>query len=122
MRDLSRRSFLKGLTLALAAIPLRPVSSLAQRGTTQFFSREKADRSKRVIVVGAGLAGLTAAYELSRAGHDVTILEARNRAGGRVFTVREFADGLVAEGGAEFIDDVHDYALKYVNERSEEHT
>ncbi len=58
---------------------------------------------RRVIVVGAGLAGLATAYELTEAGHDVTILEARNRAGGRVYTLRApFADGLYAEAGAMF--------------------
>ena len=43
---------------------------------------------KRVIVLGAGLAGLSAAYEIDKAGHDVTVLEARSRPGGRVFTIR----------------------------------
>ncbi|MBD0301341.1 MAG: FAD-dependent oxidoreductase, partial [Tolypothrix sp. T3-bin4] len=43
--------------------------------------------SKRVIVVGAGLAGLTAAYELTCAGFDVQLFEARERVGGRVQTV-----------------------------------
>ena len=47
-----------------------------------------------MIIVGAGISGLVAGYELSRAGHDVTILEARNRVGGRVFTLRTpFSDG-----------------------------
>ena len=55
---------------------------------------------KRVIVLGAGLAGLVAAYELKQRGHDVTVLEAQNRVGGRVFTCREFAPGLYAEFGA----------------------
>ena len=49
----------------------------------------------RVIVLGAGMAGLVAASELVRAGHDPVILEARQRVGGRVFTMREpFAPGL----------------------------
>lgn len=48
-------------------------------------------RRKSVIILGAGLAGLSAAYKLSQAGHDVTILEARTRAGGRVHTLREAA-------------------------------
>ncbi|WP_033288860.1 flavin monoamine oxidase family protein [Amycolatopsis jejuensis] len=47
----------------------------------------------RYIVVGAGLAGLTAALELSQEGHDVVILEAADRPGGRVRTARGLADG-----------------------------
>lgn len=55
----------------------------------------------RVAVVGAGLAGLACALELTEAGHDVTVFEARARPGGRVRTLREtFADGLTAEAGA----------------------
>jgi len=112
----SRRDFLKTLSLAIAAIPLRPTFAAAQAGTTKFFSRQKTDHPKKVIVIGAGLAGLTAAYELTKSGHDVTILEARNRAGGRVFTVREFADGLYAECGGEWIEDNHEYLLRYAEE------
>jgi monoamine oxidase len=57
-----------------------------------------------VVVVGAGLAGLVCADELQRAGYTVTVLEARNRPGGRVYTVRKgFASGQHAEGGGEFI-------------------
>ena len=42
----------------------------------------------RVVIVGGGFAGLTAAYELSKAGAQVTVLEARNRIGGRVLSVQ----------------------------------
>jgi monoamine oxidase len=70
---------------------------------------------QRVIVVGAGLAGLSAAYELTQAGHNVIILEARTRAGGRVFTMREpFADGLYAEAGAMQVFDNHQLTMKYI--------
>jgi len=68
---------------------------------------------KRVIIIGAGMAGLVAGYELARAGHDPLILEAQNRVGGRVYTLRKFAPGLYAEAGAMRIPRVHDLTLGY---------
>jgi monoamine oxidase len=56
----------------------------------------------RVVVIGAGFAGLAAADELRRAGSEVTVLEARNRVGGRVWS-RQLENGAVIEMGAEFI-------------------
>jgi monoamine oxidase len=56
----------------------------------------------RTAVVGAGLAGLTAARELARAGADVVVLEARERVGGRVWS-RELGNGAIVEMGAEFL-------------------
>ena len=64
--------------------------------------------ARRVVVVGAGLAGLAAAHELATHGRAVTVVEARGRAGGRVWTARDrFLDGQHAELGAEFIDGDH---------------
>src|SRR6476619_3277262 len=73
-------------------------------------------RPAKVIVLGAGMAGLTAAYELQRAGHEPIILEAQNRVGGRIKTLREpFTHGLYAEAGAMRIPKVHDLTLHYVH-------
>lgn len=70
---------------------------------------------KKIIIIGAGLAGLSAAYELTQASHDVTILEARSRPGGRVHTLRDpFAEGVYAEAGATRIPNHHHITLKYV--------
>jgi len=55
---------------------------------------------RHVVIVGAGMAGLTAGLLLKEAGHTVTILEARNRLGGRVYTYRGFAGRMYGEFGA----------------------
>ena len=85
-------------------------------------------RAKSVVVLGAGIAGLVAAYELRRAGWDVTVLEARERIGGRVWTVRGgdrieqigrpdqicgFSKGLYLNAGAARIPTAHHVILGY---------
>ncbi len=62
----------------------------------------------KIAVIGAGLAGLTAAHALRRAGHDADVFEASARLGGRCFSERAaFADGQIAERGGEFLDTAH---------------
>jgi monoamine oxidase len=59
-------------------------------------------RVRRIIVAGAGIGGLSCAYELQRRGHDVTVLEASARTGGHVLTFRTgLDDGLYVDAGAE---------------------
>lgn len=85
--------------------------SEAEGGTT---GEPTGGPSNRVLVLGAGLAGLSAAYELQQMGYEVTILEVRDRVGGRVWTKRDgFEDGQFAEIGAVRIPDVHDRTLAY---------
>src|SRR6266851_3106606 len=55
------------------------------------------------VVVGAGAAGLMTARELARAGKHVTVLEARDRCGGRIYALPTEEFGYKAEGGAEFV-------------------
>jgi monoamine oxidase len=107
---MKRREFLKQTALAAGCAVTAPVAHA--------FARDRRGRKgapRKVVIVGAGLAGLAAGYELTEAGHDVTILEAQARPGGRVRTLREpFSDGLHAEAGAMNVYDTHDWTLKYV--------
>lgn len=90
-RRTSRRDFLK---MAAATLVL-PGLARAQ------------SRSQRVLVVGAGLAGLACAHELHKAGFAVEVLEARHRLGGRVLSLGDFTPGVPIEGGAELIGSNH---------------
>jgi len=76
----------------------------------------RGDRPARVIVVGAGMAGLVAASELRRAGHDPVLLEGQQRVGGRILTLREpFAPGLWAEAGAMRIPRSHRLTMALID-------
>jgi len=76
--------------------------------------------SKRVIVAGGGIAGLSCAYELVKRGHQVTVLEASGRTGGHVRTLHDpFQDGLYVDAGAEnfqMVGKAYDLYRSYVKE------
>lgn len=106
---INRRDFLKELGLSAAAATLIPGVSVARsRGGLR-----PAAVPQNIVVLGAGLAGLSAAYELELAGHNVTILEARKKAGGRVRTLREFSGGLYAEAGPVSFPSDHRFTFDY---------
>lgn len=70
-----------------------------------------------MLILGAGMAGMSAAVELIKLGHDVTILEGQMRAGGRIKTERSsFANGLYADMGAARIPEDHEWTMKYIKE------
>ncbi|MFE9628955.1 flavin monoamine oxidase family protein [Streptomyces sp. NPDC006527] len=97
----TRRSFMHGLGVtggaglaygAMASIGLAPTAAAAPararggQGMADLIGRVKG--SPKVVILGAGPAGLCSAYELKKAGYDVTLLEARTRPGGRVHSIR----------------------------------
>ena len=97
-------------------------------GAKDFELPKHSGQGRSVIVLGAGIAGLVAAYELQRAGYQVTVLEARDRVGGRVWTVRggdriehigrpdqraAFDRGLYFNAGAARIPSSHHLILDY---------
>jgi monoamine oxidase len=92
----SRRRFLQQSVAASAAL------MLAACGPARMLAKSRDDD---VIIVGAGVAGLTAAWRLRQAGVGVKLYEAQERVGGRMFSLRDhFADGQVCELGGELID------------------
>jgi monoamine oxidase len=133
-RGFSRRMFLEGLSsVGGSALLMAGMSALgfdiASAATAP--PDLSGGGGKKVVVLGAGLAGLTAAYELTRAGYQVTLLEARSFAGGRCQTARkgfqltelggetqncDFDDGLYINHGPWRIPYHHRSTLHYTKE------
>ena len=111
--SMERRTFL----FAAGSLMVSGLGGCASTRGGMSAAQNPSPTGRNVLVVGAGLAGLAAAYELSKSGFGVTVLEARSRPGGRVRTYRDpFADGLYAEMGAEYVDAADEHAHKYCNE------
>src|SRR5262245_36138089 len=91
---ITRRGFLAGVGATAVAAALGPLPAWAA--------------APRIVVVGAGLAGLVCAHQLVLAGVDATVHEAGNRVGGRCWSNRDqFASGQIVEHGGELIDQSH---------------
>jgi monoamine oxidase len=113
MDPITRREMLK------ASIAVGTALMLSGSAMGRYLQQSKpAMGSKRVVVVGAGFAGLACAYELKAIGYDVTVIDARDRVGGRVLSFNDerknaFVPGRNFEGGAELIGSNHPLWVAY---------
>ena len=103
----SRRKFLKQAAVMGGAAALSP----ALLGFV-----DKAD-TENIAIIGAGIAGLNAAYQLQKKGIKSTVYEASTRIGGRMFTLHgEFGKGITTDVGGEFVDTTHADIIELVKE------
>lgn len=100
---LTRRALLEhigkvsGLGAAYMAMETLGLATATPVGAENFALPASTGRGRSVVILGAGIAGLVSAYELQRAGYRVTVLEARERIGGRSWTIRD-GDRIVQNG------------------------
>jgi monoamine oxidase len=131
---ITRRSLLEqigaigGLGAAYSAMEALGLAIPTPANADSFALPKGGGAGRSVVILGAGIAGLVSAYELQQAGYRVTVLEARNRIAGRVWTIRggdrivqagradqraEFDDGLYFNAGAARIPSSHRAILGY---------
>lgn len=129
MPGLTRKEFLKRTgTLFGGAYTSMLAMGLIKEAPVHNFDLNKTEREESIAILGAGLAGLTAAWELEKLGYNCTILEARDRVGGRCWSVRNgsknsevesgdqvarFDDGLYFNAGPSRIPHHHELTLHY---------
>ena len=107
-KKIARRDFVSGL-LATSVVSFQP---RLMRFSPKNLSRIKIPSENPLIILGAGVAGLTAAYRLSQAGIACEIYEGSERLGGRILTFENFnKSGQFCEEGAEFIDSSHTHVI-----------
>lgn len=111
MKSVKRRDFIKntvlaGMSTSLTATAFAQTEDAKVKAEVEVDKTliQKAAKSKKVIIAGAGITGLCCAYELMKSGHDVVVLEANGKHGGHVFTGRDgLSEGLYADYGADHI-------------------
>jgi monoamine oxidase len=108
----SRRKFLQFVSSMGAGL----LATYGDKPTAAAANSGQGCNGQRVVVLGAGLAGLTAGYRLMNEGYDVIVLEGQDRVGGRVLTVRDgFQAGGHVEMGATRIFGTHAAVLRYID-------
>jgi monoamine oxidase len=108
----SRRQFLQLGALASGMVMVQPIQALSIDDKWNL----KKGKSQKVLILGAGMSGMSAAIELLNLGHEVSLLEGQMRAGGRVQTLRSpLAANLYADIGAARIPEDHHWTMKYIN-------
>src|SRR5437762_1304416 len=101
---LTRRTFLKLASIAAGSLAVDCARPAA-----------RAAAGAKVVMLGGGLSGITAAWNLMNQGYEVIVLEAQAFAGGRVRTIRDpFTNGGYAEVGAVRIPNNHRWTMKYI--------
>src|SRR6478609_5334047 len=132
--SVTRRDFLErlgaigGYSAAFLGMEAMGLLNVPPAAAAPFQLPNGSGRGRKVVILGAGIAGLVSAYELKRAGWDVTVLEARDRIGGRVWSVRggdrivqtgrpdqlcSFSPGLYLNAGAARLPSRHRTMLGY---------